>query len=394
MSRGPTGNSHRLAVIGAHRRGRALSGLVHLPEDGFHLVAACAATLENLGDYRERYGPRFEVTTCYPDLLSRDDIDTVMICTPDHLHVEHAEAALDAGKNVFLEKPMAITLDGADRILMAARRSRGKLYVGHNMRFFPVMRKMHELIAEGRIGRVEAVWCRHFVGIGGDAYFKDWHSERKNVTGLLLQKGAHDLDIIHWLAGGTTARVVGLGKLSVYNEAPGRRHPGAAGSAPGAKLIDDANWPPLAQQGLSPVIDVEDHSMLLLQLDNGVQASYTQCHYTPDYVRNYTVIGTEGRLENHGDFSDEEFTACVHLRYRRGAYRNEGHEVFPVEPVSGSHGGADTLMIEDFLDFLRGRPSGGADPLAARMAVAAGYLGTLSLREGSRPFDVPPPPRG
>lgn len=56
---------------------------------------------------------------------------------------------------------------------------------------------MKELIDAGAIGEVKTIWCRHFVGNGGDYYFKDWHAERKNTTSLLLQKGAHDIDVIH-----------------------------------------------------------------------------------------------------------------------------------------------------------------------------------------------------
>lgn len=194
----------------------------------------------------------------------------MFVCTPDHLHAEHAVAALEAGKHVFLEKPMATTLADCDSILAAARKGNAKLYVGHNMRFYPVMRKMRELIEAGRIGRVEAIWCRHFISYGGDAYFKDWHSERKNTTGLLLQKGAHDIDIIHYLAGSPTRLVVGMGKLSVYNEVKDRRREDEIISA----AFTPENWPPLSQKKLSPVIDVEDHSMLLMQLKNGVQASY------------------------------------------------------------------------------------------------------------------------
>ncbi|MFE7394434.1 Gfo/Idh/MocA family oxidoreductase [Streptomyces sp. NPDC057582] len=80
----------------------------------------------------------------------------------------------------------------------------------------PVVVAMRELIVNGAIGKVKAVWCRHFVGHGGDFYFKDWHADRRLTTGLLLQKGAHDIDVIHWLAGGYTRRVNAMGGLTVY----------------------------------------------------------------------------------------------------------------------------------------------------------------------------------
>ncbi len=76
------------------------------------------------------------------------------------------------------------------------------------------------------IGEVKAAWCRHFVGWGGDFYFKDWHADRRNTTGLLLQKGAHDIDVLHWLCGGFTRRVNALGGLTVYGEIQDRdNHP-------------------------------------------------------------------------------------------------------------------------------------------------------------------------
>jgi len=371
------------AVLGPHNRGR-ISLLAHRPEEGLRLVAVCATHLEGLDAYREKCGSELLFTTDYREIISDPKVDAIFVCTPDHLHAEHAVAALNAGKHVFLEKPMAISIADCDRILAAAEKSVGKLYVGHNMRFFPVMNKMRELIEAGRIGRVEAIWCRHFISYGGDAYFKDWHSERQYTNSLLLQKGAHDIDIIHYLAGSHTRRVVGMGKLSVYNEVTDRRNP----SEPGVATFSAGNWPPLSQKNLSPVIDVEDHSMLLMQLENGVQASYQQCHYTPDDTRNYTIIGTEGRIENYGDHSTPDHWASIHLWNRRMGYQEHGNEVIRIPHIEGTHGGADPLMIEDFLCYLRGGTPNGATLLDARISVVTGCLGAESLRNGSVPFDV------
>jgi len=350
-----------------------------------HLRAVCAAQLDKLDHYREVCGNDLVMTTDYREIMANPDIDAVFVCTPDYLHAEHAIAALEAGKHVFLEKPMATSIEDCDAILRCAGSSKGKLYLGHNMRFFPVVRKMKELIMEGRIGQVQAIWCRHCISYGGDAYFKDWHSERKNTMSLLLQKGAHDIEVIHYLAGGYTKRVVGMGKLSVYNQVTNRRRP----DEPGDATFNNDNWPPLSQTGLSPVIDVEDHNMLMMQLDNGVQASYMECFYTPDNLRNYTIIGTEGRIENYGISSNRERWATIHLWNRRMGYQEMGNEVFRVPNIEGGHGGSDPLMIQDFVNFLRGQQRQGATPWDARMAVATGYLGAESLRHGSVPFDLP-----
>ena len=153
---------------------------------------------------------------CIRDRLEQP-LDAVFVCTPDYLHEEHALAALEHGLAIYLEKPMAITIAGCDRILRAAMDARARLYVGHNMRHMAFVRQMKALIDQGAIGEVKTAWCRHFVGHGGDFYFKDWHAERHNTTGMLLQKAAHDIDVLHWLCGSYTRRVNAMGGLTLYD---------------------------------------------------------------------------------------------------------------------------------------------------------------------------------
>ncbi|MYR54911.1 Gfo/Idh/MocA family oxidoreductase, partial [Streptomyces sp. SID625] len=172
-------------------------------------------------DARRLFGAQVAVHDRYERMLD-DELDAVFVLTPDHLHTRPALFFLAAGVAVFVEKPLTITVADCDALLQAAFRSRTRLYVGHNLRHLPMLRRMRDLIDGGAIGRVRAVWCRHFVGHGGDFYFKDWHAQRTNTTGLLLQKGAHDLDAIHWLAGGYSRNVVAQGALAVYGDNPRR----------------------------------------------------------------------------------------------------------------------------------------------------------------------------
>jgi Predicted dehydrogenases and related proteins len=310
-------------------------------------------------------------------------VEAVMVLSPDHLHEEAAVAALERGLAVFCEKPLAITAASADRILTAAVESGSRLYVGHNMRHLPMVRTMRELINSGAIGEVESIWCRHFVGNGGDYYFKDWHSDRRNTTGLLLQKGAHDIDVIHWLAGAPTRRVTAMGKLAVYRDAD----PASSPAQRAREVAEPQLWPPSQHHHLHPVIDVEDLSMMLMQLDNGVLASYEQCHFTPDYWRNYTVIGNRGRIENVGDMDSGQ----VLLWDRRHAGYSEPDRVIEFTAAPGTHGGADQTLVAEFVHYARNGGHTETSPLAARDAVAAGEAATTSLRAGGQPVDVPRP---
>lgn len=311
-------------------------------------------------------------------------LDGVFLMTPDHLHEEQAVAFLEAGIAVYAEKPLAISTDGCDRILAAAYQTGARLYVGHNMRHMPFVRTMRDLILDGAIGEVKAIWCRHFVGHGGDYYFKDWHADRTKTTGLLLQKGAHDIDVMHWLAGGYTVRAQAMGGLVLYGGIADRR------DRSGQRLAEfsdpEHNWPPLAQRGLAPVLDVEDLSQVNLALGNGVFVSYQQCHFTPDYWRNYTVIGTAGRLENFGDTHGGVVKVW---NARRSGYRSDADLEVPIQAAEGGHGGADPSIVAEFVRFVgEGGPTL-TSPVAARAAVAAGVAATESLRSGGVPVDVP-----
>ena len=314
--------------------------------------------------------------------LIAEGIDAALVTSPDDTHAKVTCELLRAGIPVYVEKPLATRMDDAIEILRTAHETGTKLYVGHNMRHMHVVRSMRDLIRRGAIGEVKAIWCRHFVGNGGDYYFKDWHATREHATGLLLQKAAHDLDVMHWLAGSHTEQVTAMGGLTLYDRITDRED--RSGQLLG-DWFDMGNWPPLSQKGLNPVVDVEDISMMLMRMESGLFASYQQCHYTPDYWRNYTVIGTEGRIENFGDYEGGH----IKLWNRRHLYDPEGDARFPIKGDDKGHDDADVLTISEFVSFITDGTPTDTSPLGAWYAVAAAIAATDSLRNGSSPRNVP-----
>jgi predicted dehydrogenase len=372
----------RFGVVGLGNRS-AIARYADRPDQGDTVVAVCDPARRS----RDTAAELFPHATGYAEhreLLGLG-LDGVFLTTPDHLHAGPAIDFLTAGVAVFVEKPLAITTEDCDRVLETARETGTRLYVGHNMRHMPVVLTMRKLIADGAIGEVKTIWCRHFVGHGGDFYFKDWHADRTKTTGLLLQKGAHDIDVMHWLAGGYTRRATGMGDLVLYGGIDNRQD--RSDQRFGEFVNADENWPPLEQRGLAPVMDVEDLSMATFALDNGVFLTYQQCHFTPDYWRNYTVIGTHGRLENFGDTSGGVVKVW---NARRSGYRDDADLVVDIPASEEHHGGADPLLVAEFVRFVRDGDSTMTSPVAARAAVAAGCAATESLRNGNGPVDVPP----
>jgi predicted dehydrogenase len=140
-------------------------------------------------------------------LLERDDIDAVSVCTPSEHHAPVALAAIEAGKHVLVEKPIATKLEDALRMTAAAAQAGTKLMVGHVERFNPAVDKMAALIAEGRIGRV---FRAHATRVGPlPARIRD--------AGVAVDLATHDLDIMQV--------VLGRDISSVYAEGTRFSHP-------------------------------------------------------------------------------------------------------------------------------------------------------------------------
>ena len=372
----------RVAVVGIGQRA-AIAEHVGATGVAAEIVAAVDVTPAGRERAERQFGEGVAVYASLDELIEVGEIDAAIVTTPDFTHSDIAIALLRAGIAVYLEKPIATTVDDADAVLATAQETKTPLYVAHNFRHAAVVRLMSEIIRRGEIGEVKSIWVRHFVGNGGDYYFKDWHADRANVTSLLLQKASHDIDIIHMLGGGYTRRVVGMGDLMVYGDVTDRRE--RVGETVNDWFSFD-NWPPASQTGLNPVVDVEDLSMMMMTLDNGVQASYQQAHFTPDYWRNYTVIGTEGRLENVGDTAG----GVVKVWNRRHEWQVAGDAEYTIEGVESGHADADLLTMSEFLAHVSSGAPTTLSPVAARESVAAGVLATTSLRSGSVPLDVPP----
>jgi predicted dehydrogenase len=369
----------RVGVVGFGLRASLARAVV---DSGLGEVTAVLDPSERgRSDARSALGADLPIAESLEALLA-SGVEAIMVLSPDDTHHDVAVAALRAGVPVFCEKPLATTIADCDDVLATAYQTRTRLYVGHNMRHMPVVRQLRDVIASGRIGAVRSVWCRHFVGHGGDFYFRDWHADRRRSTGLLLQKGAHDLDVIHWLAGGYTRRTSAMGKLAVYGSIEARREPGEARMT---DWYDPTGWPPAALTGLNPTVDVEDLSMMLMELDNGVLASYQQCHFSPDYWRSYTVLGDAGRVENFGDGPGGRIAVWD----RRQESWSRPDTELAITGVPEGHGGADAVMIAEFLRFVRTGEPTETSPIAAREAVAAGVTATESLRGDGSALPVP-----
>nr|NIQ99657.1 Gfo/Idh/MocA family oxidoreductase [Gemmatimonadales bacterium] len=338
----------RIGVIGVANRGEYFVREFHERIPDATIVAGMDVVDENLERFKELVGPDASITKDYRELAGRPEVDAVVVASPDRFHEEHGLAALAAGKHLLLEKPMAITVEGCDRLLDAHRRTDVVFGLGLCMRYMPMFETMKKIIDSGEIGEVRAYWCNHYVGKGGHFYFHDWHAVKENTTGLLLQKGTHDLDLMHYLTGRFATRVAAFGSLDYYGgDKPDDLHcPDCAErhTCPEAQL----GWPPhFSLCAFRREVDVEDNHVVIMELDNGAKAAYQECHFTPDYHRDHIVIGSKGRVHN----SELTNTVTVTTRSQYGF----SDAVHTIHPTGSAHGGGDPRLCRDFVGAIRER---------------------------------------
>ena len=214
------------------------------------LRALAGRNLEAAGQTAERFEWE-SVTPRWQDLLGRDDVDLIDVCTPGDTHAEIAIAALEAGKHVLCEKPLANTVEEAERMAKAAaaaaESSGVRAMVGFTYRRAPAVAYARRLVAEGRIGTIRHVRAQ---------YLQDWLSDadapltwrldkNKAGSGALGDIGAHIVDMAQFVAGDEIVRVNGMLETFVDTRpvegvASGIGGVGSADTERGPVTVDDA----------------------------------------------------------------------------------------------------------------------------------------------------------
>lgn len=153
-------------------------------------------------------------------VLQRDDIDGVIVSTPNDLHAPISIAALEAGKHVLCEKPLARNPEEAQQMVSIAERSGKVLKTGFNHRHVDWVLKARELIDQGAIGKV--FFIRGRTGHGGRAgYDKEWFTDfNRSGGGTLLDNGVHALDLARWFMGGEFVEAIGFIATNWWNISP------------------------------------------------------------------------------------------------------------------------------------------------------------------------------
>jgi predicted dehydrogenase len=208
--------TYGLAVIGTGYMARKHCEALAVHPDA-RLTAICSTdrSRETAAGFKSLYG-FVHATTDYSSILSDSDIDVVFICSPDNLHTEQVCAALQAGKHVFCEKPLARTKDDFHKIAKALKNSGRILQVGMNCRFRDQYSRARDMVLAGELGSLRFLRGTYIVNAVASVRQREkpwWADFPAGVSQFLHGGGIHCLDLLRWMGGevdSVFARATGL----------------------------------------------------------------------------------------------------------------------------------------------------------------------------------------
>jgi len=211
----------RVGIVGIGIAARQVLGSIE-QTSGAELTAVCDVRTDEVERFKKRFG--VEGFTRIEDMLKHGPVNAVWVATPNSFHAEHTILAADHGKHVICEKPMAISIHEANRMVEAIERNGVKYVQGHSRIHRPYVRKMGEVIASGRLGRVIHIntWMYN------DWIQRPWEAhtlDPKRGGGSVFRQGPHQMDVVRYLAGGMVRGVRGTaGKWQPHYDVEGDYH--------------------------------------------------------------------------------------------------------------------------------------------------------------------------
>ena len=347
-----------LGVIGFGARCRDL--MRRIPGSGrdFVMCSVCDPDSNCIAIAKEQFNRDVVVYEDYRALVEDPGIDWVFVGSWNALHHDHAVAALRAGKDVFCEKPPAISVEQCVDIGKAAAESGRRFVIGFVLRYSPHYIKIKELVDSGEIGSIISMEFNETLSFNHGGFIHgDWRRLTKNAGTYLLEKCCHDIDLANWIVGARARRVASFGGLSFFipkNE----YHISRLGKDPQGNdayctfPCPDRKNPFLADK------DIADNQVAIIEYDDNARAAFhTNCNAGIPERRMY-ILGSEGAIRS------DVISGSIELA--RIGFQETVKQVSA--GVSGEHGGADDLMVKEWVRImLRGGmlPTGIGEAMAS-----------------------------
>jgi predicted dehydrogenase len=373
-------------TLGAGNRGNVYGGYAMEYPDELDIIGVA----EPIAIRNERYAKKQKIAPenrfdTWERVFDRPKFaDAVIITTPDNLHYGPCMAALKAGYDVLLEKPISPSEQECRDILALAKQTGRIVGVCHVLRYAPYFVKLRELIQSGAIG--ELISIQHMEPIEhihmSHSYVRgNWH-DRNATTPIILAKSCHDLDILRWMIGKPCKQIVAMGSLKWF-----RKENAPAGSTDrcmdGCAIEDSCPYSAMRiyyrERGWLYVFDLpeekekqgefildklrttnygrcvykmdnnqEDHYISSMEFEGGVTANFSMEAFTSYAGRRTRVMGSMGDIVGDMDtFTITDFRTKKSVVYDQGKMEEASSAKF-----TGGHGGGDWRLVRDWIQAV------------------------------------------
>jgi UDP-N-acetyl-2-amino-2-deoxyglucuronate dehydrogenase len=203
----------KFGIIGCGRISARHVDAILNNKDKAELVAVFDIVEELAIDRKNQYesnirGSNVKVYKDYDEFLNDENIDVVTIASISGYHAKQALDCLNHNKHVLIEKPMALSIEDADKIIKLGKEKNKKICVSHQNRFCPAIQRLRRAVDEGRFGKLihgsaRTLWARD------DNYYKQapWRGTKALDGGTLLNQCIHNIDLLQWMMGGEIERI-------------------------------------------------------------------------------------------------------------------------------------------------------------------------------------------
>ena len=312
----------------------------------------------------------------FEEVVDHRDVNVVMIGTPNAFHTAPAVRAMEAGKLLYLEKPLAATSDDHHRLLQIQQRTNARVVLGFVLRYAPFYRKLKELGSGGRLGRIMTLRAEEHMSISltADCYLRGWRADRKIAGPLLLEKCCHDIDIINWLLDVPCETVWAVSDRTVF--VPRGNRPERC------RACDDAEcqyraWTGTENRTAIDTIEtiytsdlndycvynrektIADHTTMLAKYRGGVHVAFNVTMGVTSTSRRIRITGSTGSVSGRAEGNSIVFEPL---------HREHESETIPIDTTEKrDHYGGDRFLAQEFIRLFK-------DPTAkCHAGIAAGF---------------------
>ena len=286
------------------------------------------------------------------------EVDGLIICTPNHTHLDVVKEAVKSGKHILLEKPMSTTIEGADEITQIAKNYEGVFQIGLQYRHKAIYAEaIQEVLERKSVGDVKTLnILEHRIPFLDKV--KQWNKFLKQSGGTLVEKCCHYFDLLNLLAQSRPVHVYATGSMAVNFR--------------NFEYHDEKS-------------DIVDNAFVTIVYENGVRAGFNLCMFSPMFYEELTVCGDEGHLKTYetSDYLPAQ-RPSTHLEVLCGEHKPSKimTPCYPAKIQESGHYGSTYYEHKYFIDNIEGQEPTTATVDEGFWSIVVGVAAEESIKTG------------